>query len=142
MRDSCSEPWTHGAPLAAVLASTFRGKLCANLLQSRAAKTYARDDVIYEIGDRERTLFFLRSGFAKIGTVTEDGREIIYDVRKAGDVLGELCAGQVPRQDRAVALEPCDIVAVAFDEVLGRIATFSDSSWRRSARRSRRPTTS
>jgi CRP-like cAMP-binding protein len=102
MHDFSTPPWTHDAPLTAVLASTFRGKLCANLLQSRAAKRYERDETIYEIGDRERTLFFLKSGFAKIGTITEDGREIIYDVRKAGDVLGELCAGNVPRQDRAL----------------------------------------
>ncbi|HET9149986.1 MAG TPA: Crp/Fnr family transcriptional regulator [Alphaproteobacteria bacterium] len=121
MHDFSAAPWTHDAPLTAVLASTFRGKLCANLLRSRAAKRYERDEAIYEIGDRERTLFFLKSGFAKIGTITEDGREIIYDVRKAGDVLGELCAGNVPRQDRAVALEPCEIVAVAFDEVLATV---------------------
>lgn len=118
MHDFSAEPWTHDAPLTAVLASTFRGKLCTNMLQSRIAVRFERDQTIYEIGDRERTLFFLRSGFAKIGTITEDGREIIYDVRKTGDVLGELCAGSVPRQDRAVALEACEIVSVPFEEVL------------------------
>jgi CRP/FNR family cyclic AMP-dependent transcriptional regulator len=116
-----SDCWQHDAPLSAVLASTFRGKLCANILQNRAVVTVEPDGVIYELGDRDRTLFFLRAGFAKIGTITADGHEIIYDIRREGDVLGELCAGGVPRQDRAVALETCEIVAVPFDEVLAAV---------------------
>ena len=44
--------------------------------------------------------------------MTEDGHELIYDVRKTGDLVGELCASEYPRQDRAVALERADIVAV------------------------------
>lgn len=115
------ESWMHDAPLASVLASTFRGRLCVNILANRAVTPVAPDEVIYELGDRDRTLYFLRKGFAKIGTITAEGREIIYDVRREGDVMGELCAGGAPRQDRAVALEACEIVAVPLDDVLAAV---------------------
>jgi len=105
-------------PLSAALATIFRGKLCDVVLGGRPVLTVDKGEAIYDIGDDDHTLYFLRSGFAKVGTITEDGRELIYDVRKAGDVLGELCAAEAPRQDRAVALEKCTLIAVPFDDLL------------------------
>jgi CRP/FNR family cyclic AMP-dependent transcriptional regulator len=54
----------------------------------------------------------------KLGSITADGHELIYDVRKAGDIVGELCASGQPRQERAVALERTEVIAVPLDEVL------------------------
>lgn len=115
---SISAPSVPQAPLSAALATIFRGKLCDVVLRDRSATTFEKDQVIYDIGDETRTLFFIRNGFVKIGTVTEHGHELIYDVRKTGDVVGELCASGHPRRDRAVALERAQIVAVPFDDVL------------------------
>ena len=70
------------------------------------------------MGDKERTLFFLQDGFVKVGTITSDGRELIYDVRKGGDVVGELCASEPCRPDRAVALEQTDAVPVPFEDII------------------------
>ena len=42
---------------------------------------------------------------------------MIYDVRKGGDVVGELCASEQPRPDRAVALEQTSAISVPFEEV-------------------------
>ena len=106
------------APLSAALARILRGKLCDVVLKNRTVTRFEKDRVVYDVGDPARTLFFIRSGFVKIGTITEDGHELIYDVRKAGDVVGELSASRQPRRDRAVALEETDIVAVPLDEVL------------------------
>ena len=106
------------APLSAALAGILRGKLCDVVLRNRTVTRYEKDQVIYDVGDHGRTLFFLRTGFVKIGTITEDGHELIYDVRKAGDVVGELCASPHPRRDRAVTLETTDVIAVPLDEVL------------------------
>jgi CRP/FNR family transcriptional regulator, cyclic AMP receptor protein len=115
---SISAPLVPQAPLSAALATIFRGKLCDVVLQSRWVTTFEKDQVIYDVGGENQTLFFIRSGFVKIGTVIEDGHELIYDVRKAGDVVGELCASERPRQDRAVALEQTEIVAVPLNDVL------------------------
>jgi len=99
------------AAVSAALATIFRGKFCDAILPGRRATTYKMKEVIYEVGDRERTFFFLQDGFVKVGTIASDGQELIYEVRKGGDVVGELCVSEPRRPDRAVALEettsPC-----------------------------------
>jgi CRP-like cAMP-binding protein len=77
--------------------------------------------VIYDVGERSRTFFFLQSGFVKVGTITANGREVIYDVRKGGDVIGELCASEKFRRDRAVALEETDAICIPFEDVMQQI---------------------
>jgi CRP-like cAMP-binding protein len=80
--------------------------------------TFEKDQVIYDVGDENQTFFFVQKGFVKVGSVTEDGHELIYDVRKAGDIVGELCASGQLRRDRAVALERTEVIAVPLGEVL------------------------
>lgn len=109
---------TSRSPLSTALTSIFRGKLCDVVLKGRAAITFDKGQVIYDVGSAGDFLYFIRSGFVKIGSVTEDGRELIYDVRKSGDVVGELCASSQPRHDRGVALEKCEVVPVPFEDVL------------------------
>jgi CRP-like cAMP-binding protein len=111
------------AAVSAVLVPIFRGRFCDVLLPSRDTKTFARDEVLYDLGDTERTIFFIRHGVVKIGTITDGGREIIYDIRKDGEVVGELCAAQSVRPDRAVALERTQAIAVGFDEVVASLAS-------------------
>jgi CRP/FNR family transcriptional regulator, cyclic AMP receptor protein len=106
------------AAISAALATVFRGKFCDILLPNRKSTTFAKNEVIYDIGNKERTLFFLRSGFVKVGTITPDGNELIYEIRKAGDVIGELCACKYPRPDRAVALEQLEAIPVPYQEVI------------------------
>jgi CRP/FNR family transcriptional regulator, cyclic AMP receptor protein len=118
MPPTTTDMGTRHAALSSALATIFRGKLCDVILRNRSAVTFDKDQVIYDIGDGNQSFFFLRSGFVKVGTITEDGRELIYDVRKGGDIVGELCASDQPRQDRAVALEQTEVIAVPLDEVL------------------------
>jgi CRP/FNR family transcriptional regulator, cyclic AMP receptor protein len=108
--------------LSSALVPMFRGRFCDILLPNHVARTFAKDEVMYELGDRERTLFLVRSGVVKTGTITENGREIIYDVRKEGDVVGELCCLERPRRDRAVALEAAETVPVPFVEVMDTLS--------------------
>jgi CRP/FNR family cyclic AMP-dependent transcriptional regulator len=104
--------------LSSALASVFRGKFCDAILPNRHATRFQKGDVIYDVGGKDRTFFFLLSGFVKVGTITSDGHEVIYDVRKGGDVVGELCASQHERADRAVAVEDTKAVPVPYDEVI------------------------
>lgn len=106
------------ASVSSALANVFRGRFCDAILPYRKAVTFLKDDRIYEVGEKERTFFFLLSGFVKVGTITPDGHELIYDVRKSGDVVGELCASQGERPDRAVALEDTKAIPVPYDEVM------------------------
>ena len=107
-----------GAPLSSALVTIFRGNFCDAILPGRSSVIFKRHEVLYDIGSSDRTLFFIRSGFIKVGTVTQDAREIIYDVRKEGAVVGELCACQSVRSDRAVALETSDVIPVPYPEIV------------------------
>lgn len=106
------------ALISTTLSTLLRGKFCSAVLPGRPTLAFGKGQVIYDIGDDGRNLLFIRSGFAKVETLTRDGHSIIYDVRKAGDVVGELCAYERWRTNRAVALEATTLVAVPFDEVL------------------------
>jgi CRP/FNR family cyclic AMP-dependent transcriptional regulator len=104
--------------LSTALLSVFRGKFCDVLLSGRNQVSFAKHAVLYNVGDKEQTFFFIRQGFVKIGTIMPDGREIIYDIRKDGDVAGELCVRHHPRRDRAVALEHCQVIPVSYREIV------------------------
>jgi CRP-like cAMP-binding protein len=106
------------AVVSTALLSIFRGKFCDLILPRRETTTFKKDELIYNMGDEGRSLFFLQNGFVKVGAITADGREVIYDVRRGGDVIGELCATEQTRPDRAVALEQTDAISVPFAEIL------------------------
>ena len=116
------------AALSTALVSILRGKFCDVILLDRQPLSFAKGDVIYTAGDKERTLFFLKSGYVKIGAITADGNELIYDVRKGGDVVGELCAAESERPDRAVALEPTEAIPVPFEDVKSLLMSDADES--------------
>jgi CRP-like cAMP-binding protein len=107
---------------AGALAPLFRGRFCDVLLCDRAAHVYRKDELLYDMGARERVFHFVQRGVVKVGTITEGGREIIYDVRKERDVVGELCVVDAVRRDRAVALEATSAIAVPLEEVMDALA--------------------
>lgn len=108
----------YGASLSSALVTIFRGNFFDAILPGRNSVIFGKDEVLYEVGARDQTFFFIRSGFIKVGTVTLDAREIIYDVRKEGGVVGELCACQSIREDRAVTLELSDVIPVPYFEIV------------------------
>ena len=111
------------AALSTALVSVFRGKFCDLILHQRQSTAFAKDEVIYTVGDKQRAMFFLQRGFVKVGTITATGGELIYDVRKGGDVVGELCASEKERSDRAVTLEATDAIVVPFDDIKSLLMT-------------------
>jgi CRP/FNR family cyclic AMP-dependent transcriptional regulator len=115
---ACDDLAIGQAAVSCALTSVFRGKFCDAILPNRKPTTLKKGDVIYEVGEKDRTFFFLLSGYVKVGTITPDGHELIYDVRKGGDVIGEPCASQRERPDRVIALEHTGAVPVPYDEVM------------------------
>ena len=107
--------------VSTALISVFRGKFCDAILPNRKTTTFKKKEIIYDLGDKGRTFFFLQNGFVKVGTITSDGHELIYDVRKGGDVVGELCASEPVRPDRAVALEETEAILVPFQDVMDAV---------------------
>jgi CRP/FNR family cyclic AMP-dependent transcriptional regulator len=117
----------HNVLLSAALTRILRGKLCDELMAGRTSSSFEKDETLFDAGEKNESVFFLQSGMVKVGMVTERGREIIYDLRKAGDVAGELClCGAERRTDRAVALEPTKAVPVRYVEILAALRANAD----------------
>ena len=51
------------AAVSTALVSVFRGKFCDAILPNRKTATFKKEEVIYDVGDKERTFFFLQDGF-------------------------------------------------------------------------------
>jgi CRP-like cAMP-binding protein len=106
------------AALSSALATIFRGKLCDSLFKDRIPLAFTKGSAIYNAGDEQRSFFFVTRGVVKVGAPTDGGHEVIYDLRKEGDVVGDLCAYETTRRDQAVALEAAEVIAVPYEDIL------------------------
>ena len=78
-----------------------------------------RKQVAYRPGDPSDSVFVLKSGRIKIGKITQDGREIILDLLKAGDVFGEMAfLEDAPRESFAEALDDTDLLVIKKADLL------------------------
>jgi len=46
-------------------------------------------DVLFRQGDSAESMYLIKMGSIKLWKIAPDGRELILDIRKAGDLLGE-----------------------------------------------------
>lgn len=104
-----------GAPLFADLPEDEQARLAA-LLRRRP---YARGATIFLRGDPGASLFLIESGRVKITLTSDEGKEVVLALLGPGDVFGELSLldGE-PRSADAVALEPCQLLLLAREDVL------------------------
>jgi len=65
-----------------------------------------KNDYIYFPEDPSSSIFFLKKGRVKIGSYSDNGKEIIKAILNPGEVFGELSlVGQEKRNDFAIALD-------------------------------------
>jgi hypothetical protein len=53
------------ATVSSALGSVFRGKFCDAILPNRKPTTFEKGAVIYEVGEKDRTFFFLLSEYVR-----------------------------------------------------------------------------
>jgi hypothetical protein len=53
---------THYGPLSSTLARTFRGKLCDVILRNRKVTIFEKDQLIYDVGDKNQTFSSFNAG--------------------------------------------------------------------------------
>jgi CRP-like cAMP-binding protein len=62
------------------------------LLKQGIQRKFRSDEVLLREGDPADFLLVIVSGWVRVSTLLEDGREVLYALRGPGDVLGELAA--------------------------------------------------
>lgn len=74
--------------------------------QVASMKTLEKGNYIYFPDEPSRVIFLLKEGRVKIGTYSDDGKEIIKAILEPGEIFGELAvAGQETRTDFAQVLD-------------------------------------
>ena len=80
--------------------------------------TYRKSEYIYLQNDDADTLFMIVEGKVKIGSYTEDGKEIAKAILTPGEVFGELALMQEgQRRDFAYAMEPTSVCELSSNEM-------------------------
>lgn len=102
------------------LSGLLRGKLCEHLT-GRPARRVAAGEFLYFTGEPARSIYFLRRGLVKTSRVAPDGRELILQLHRPGEIFGELCFCTGEHREQAAALEPSDVVGVLRDELLAHL---------------------
>ena len=69
-------------------------------------KTKDKGTHIYFPNEPSKVIFFLKSGRVKIGSYSNDGKEVIKAIMHPGDMFGEMgLVGQDKRKDFAIAMD-------------------------------------
>ncbi len=108
------------------LSSLFRGNLCEQLT-SRPGRHFAADQPIYHAGGGAHEVYYLRCGLVKIVALSADGREVILDIHKPGEIFGLFCLCGADRADSAVAMEPSEVVTITLANLLDRLSESRDA---------------
>ena len=84
-----------------------------NLAARAQVKSYKKHEAIYKYGDTSDYVYFLIKGSIKIGTFSNDGREVIKHILHPMAMFGELSlAGERKRSDFAHSLKSDTQIAV------------------------------
>lgn len=101
-----------------------------NLLESLTRRgdlrNYAKGEMVVEEGELDSSLFVLVAGRMKVFTRDERGRELVYNVMKAGEFFGELGLDGGLRSASIKAMEPSQCVVVGRDELRKFLVTHPD----------------
>lgn len=83
-------------------------------------KTKEKGTHIYFPNEPSKVIFFLKSGRVKIGSYSNDGKEIIKGIMHPGDMFGEMgLVGQDTRNDFAIAMDDdVRVCTMSVEEVL------------------------
>lgn len=104
-----------------VFKEQLRESLQRDTLNSRAV-TIARHANVYNCGDQDEMVYFIKSGKIKLLMLSPEGKECLLAIHSAGDVFGELClSGSGSRLETATAMEESILRAIPRSQFLARL---------------------
>ncbi|MEP5613596.1 MAG: response regulator [Cyclobacteriaceae bacterium] len=84
-----------------------------DLDKERKTRTFKKKDVIYREGDFGSYVYKIKQGKVKTYRINEDGKELVHDLLKAGDFLGERAVIQDDtRTEFAEAMEETELILI------------------------------
>lgn len=103
----------------------------ADLLTQAHLKSLPAGCMLFQKGDPGDRLFIIASGLISIGVVTEDGKDLVFNVLGRGEVFGEvaLLDGGLRTAD-ATAMSDCELVVVERSDVIPFLEDHPDATAR------------
>ena len=96
--------------------------LCPNKLgehvNEKNSKLIKKNEYVYLPDDKSDVIYFISDGRVKIGSTSDDGKEIIKAILDKGEVFGELSLiGESTRRDYAIAVEDTQLCCIDSEEM-------------------------
>ena len=92
-------------------------ELIAQLAARGNQRTFERGELLFSEGERSDTLYVLIEGELKVFTRNDSGRELVFNVIRPGDFIGELILDGGPRLVSVRALRPSICVVVQSEQL-------------------------
>ena len=87
-------------------------------------RTYQKGDYVYFMGEPPEYVYIVKEGRVKLGTYSEEGKEIVKTILTPGEVFGELAlAGEENRRDFAMVLDANTVICpMTIEDMRARMA--------------------
>lgn len=82
------------------------------LFANTAVRTFPKNTVIINEGDRTNSVYLIRSGRVKVFLVSEDGKKVDINVLESGDFFGEMVLDEGPRSASVVTMVPSQLSVI------------------------------
>ena len=109
-----------------VVSGLLRGKLCDQLVP-RPVRHIEAGQYLYFAGEVATSVFFLKNGLVKTSRTSPAGDDIILQLHRAGDILGESCFCIGERHEDALALEPSEVAEILIEDLLAELQKNPDA---------------
>lgn len=123
---------TQSAARAFLVDNTFVGSLPDEAIDKLVARgrvnKFSRDARIFQRGDAGDSLLVMLEGSVKICNIDSEGREVVLNFLRTGDIMGEIAVldgGE--RTARAVALEKCVLFTLKREDLMPILSDHADA---------------
>lgn len=102
----------------------------ASLLHGAERRSFARDQVIFSIGDIGDVMYIVLDGRLRIGRPSAAGGEHLLNILGSGDVLGELAVfDPAPRKATATAITKTEVALFTGPAIRRWMASEPEAAW-------------
>ncbi len=107
------EELTHSNGIDEFVNSAKKYHSIGDLDKERKTRTFKKKDIIYREGDFGSYVYKIKKGKVKTYRINEDGKELVHDLLKDGDFLGERAVIQDDtRTEFAEAMEETELILI------------------------------
>ncbi len=111
------------------VSNIFCPQKVSDSLEKDQPKKIPKNEYVYVPDQQSDTIFFITQGRVKIGSFSEEGKEITKAILGVGEVFGELAlVGQLTRHDFAIAVEETTLCSIQASQMKSMIKDHSSLS--------------